>query len=287
MKTFFGRLDPLNDYLFLKVMGEKGDEVQLLGFLNAALGRTGNDRIVSVEIIENKSLTPDFLGDKGSVLDVRAKLRDGTRVNIEVQLCKRSNFEKRSLFYWSREYTRGIKKGGKHHALPTVICINIIGFEFLETENYHTIFHLREDSENHLVLTDVLEIHFISMVKWEKLQGKDTANDPLHRWLTYFDKNSPPELVEEVVNMDTAIRAANDRQVYVSGDEEAIRAYEMRELAEWDWNNSLEYARDEGIAEGMKEGKIEIARKLKAMGIPAEQINEATGLDLQTIEKLK
>jgi len=35
------------------------------------------------------------------------------------------------------------------------------------------------------------------MVKWEKLQGKDTANDPLHRWLAYFDKNSPPELVKK------------------------------------------------------------------------------------------
>jgi hypothetical protein len=29
------RLNPLNDFLFLKVMGEKGDEVQLLAFINA------------------------------------------------------------------------------------------------------------------------------------------------------------------------------------------------------------------------------------------------------------
>jgi hypothetical protein len=29
------RLNPLNDFLFYKIMGEKGDEVQLLGFLNA------------------------------------------------------------------------------------------------------------------------------------------------------------------------------------------------------------------------------------------------------------
>ena len=44
------KFDPLNDYLFIKVMGEKGDEVQLLGFLNAVLGRTGKDRFNSVEI---------------------------------------------------------------------------------------------------------------------------------------------------------------------------------------------------------------------------------------------
>ncbi|MDR2069380.1 MAG: hypothetical protein LBP71_05875 [Spirochaetaceae bacterium] len=31
------RLNLLNDYLFVKVMGKKGDEEQLLGFLNAVL----------------------------------------------------------------------------------------------------------------------------------------------------------------------------------------------------------------------------------------------------------
>jgi hypothetical protein len=35
------RLNNLNDYLFFKVMGEKGDEEQLRGFLNAVLRRTG------------------------------------------------------------------------------------------------------------------------------------------------------------------------------------------------------------------------------------------------------
>ncbi|MDR1858735.1 MAG: Rpn family recombination-promoting nuclease/putative transposase [Treponema sp.] len=69
--AFPERLDPLNDYLFLRVMGEKGDEVQLLCFLNAVLGRTGDDRLASVEIIENKTLPAEFLGGKTSILDVR------------------------------------------------------------------------------------------------------------------------------------------------------------------------------------------------------------------------
>ena len=117
-----GRLDPLNDYIFLKVMGEKGDETQLLGFLNAVLGRTGHDMLVSVEILENKTLSAEFLGDKASILDVRAKLQDGSKVNIEVQLRNLNNFDRRSLFYWSKEYTKGIKSGedyqpasGYHH----------------------------------------------------------------------------------------------------------------------------------------------------------------------------
>ena len=286
----FQRLDPLDDYIFLKVMGEKGDEVQLLGFLNAALGRSGNDRLVSVEIIENKNLTPEFLGDKASVLDVRAKLQDGTRVNIEVQLRNQGNFEKRSLFYWSREYAKGIEKGNDYIKLSPVVCINIIDFPMLETENFHTIFHLREDKESHLVLTDMLEIHFIDMVKWGKLGEKDIVNDPLHRWLTYFDHTSPPELVEEVVNMDSAIKMANDRQAHVSSDEESRQLYEMRQKAWWDWNSSINYARREGEEkgkiEGMEQGVKDVARNALAKGLSPEVIHDITGLDLQAIEKL-
>ena len=62
------RFNPLNDYLFLKVFGEKGDEEQLLAFLNAVLGRTGKNRFVSVEILENKSLDAETMGLKSCVL---------------------------------------------------------------------------------------------------------------------------------------------------------------------------------------------------------------------------
>jgi len=47
-----------------------------------------------------------------------------------------------------------------------VICINIIDFELLETENFHSVFRLREDRESHIALTDALEIHFLDMVKY-------------------------------------------------------------------------------------------------------------------------
>ena len=90
------RLNPLNDYLFQKYMGEKGDEEQLLSFLNAVLMRTGRASIVSLEIIENKTLTADIIGGKKSILDVRAVMADGTKVNTEVQLQNVGNMDKRT-----------------------------------------------------------------------------------------------------------------------------------------------------------------------------------------------
>jgi hypothetical protein len=43
------RLNPLNDYIFQKLLGEKGDEEQLLSFLNAVLKRSNKDKLASVD----------------------------------------------------------------------------------------------------------------------------------------------------------------------------------------------------------------------------------------------
>jgi predicted transposase/invertase (TIGR01784 family) len=291
---FAERLNPLNDYLFFKVMGEKGDEEQLLGFLNAVLRRTGKNSLVSVEILENKTFTADILGDKSSILDIRAILEDATRINIEVQLRNLRNMDRRSLFYWSREYTKSLEAGQDYRELPNVAAINIVNFEFLPSGGFHTTFHLWEDKEKTLLLTDALEIHFLDMVQFRALGKKDIRNDPLYRWLAWFNSDSPPELVEEVIKMDAAIQKAQERTQYVSGDKEALRAYEMRQMALSDWtsayNQAIREGREAGLNEGMRKGiqqgiqkgaeqkAAEIARHLKAAGAPLDQIARITGL---------
>ncbi|MDR2576304.1 MAG: Rpn family recombination-promoting nuclease/putative transposase [Treponema sp.] len=289
-QKLYKRLNLLNDFLFYMIMGEKGDEVQLLGFLNAVLGKTGEDRFTAVEIIENKYLSPEVIGNKSSILDVRAVLQGKTRVNIEVQVRNQHNMDRRSLFYWSREYLKSLKKGKDYKELPDVIAINIVDFNFPPARNSHTRFHLREDIEHDLILTDALEIHFLNMVQYRKQRKKILLDDPLNRWLVWLDVGSPPELIEEVVKMDSAIYAANERMVYVTGDEEAIRAYEMRQMALSDYNSEMNYAHEEGhakgLAEGLAEKALEIAHKMKEMGFLAEQIQAATGLTVETIEQV-
>jgi predicted transposase/invertase (TIGR01784 family) len=290
----FQRLNPLNDYLFFKVMGEKGDEPQLLGFLNAVLGRPGKELIESVEIIEDTSFEKDTIAGKSCILDVLAVLHDGTKVNIEVQLSNERNMERRSLFYWSKVYYRSLKKGQDYRELPNVIAINIVDFDYLPGENFHACFHLREDADPSIILSPVLEVHFVNMVKWRRLREKDLAV-PLHRWLTWFDKKSPPELIEEVLSMDTAIKKAYE--VFGFANQEELYAWDLerrREKAHLDMVSRLNYAREEGEEIGRQIGEqkgqenkaIEIARKMKTAGRPCSEIEEFTSLPSDIIAKL-
>ncbi|MDR2097367.1 MAG: Rpn family recombination-promoting nuclease/putative transposase, partial [Spirochaetaceae bacterium] len=304
------RFNLLNDYLFLKVMGEKGDEEQLLGFLNAVLQKNDADKLVSVEILEDKTFSPEVIGDKSSILDLRARTDGNRRVNIEVQIRNLGNMDKRSLFYWSREYSKSLEAGRDYSELPNVVAINIVNFEFIRTENFHCRFHLWEDSDRTYMLTDALEIHFVDMVKFRRIGEKDVRNDPLQRWLSYFDPGSPKSLVEEAMKMDVSIRKAEEKLALVSSDKEALRAYQMREMALSDWTSGVNFARSEGLNEGLRKGiqqgrmegrmeglneglrkgrmesRYEIAGSFKDMGISVDQIAQATGLSPDEIAKL-
>jgi predicted transposase/invertase (TIGR01784 family) len=128
-------------------------------------------------------------------------------------------------------------------------------------------------------LTDALEIHFVEMVKFRRLRERDIRNDALQRWLTYFDRESPAELVEEVLRMDDGIQRAQERAAYVANDKEALREYQMREMALSDWASGVNQARQEG----RREEAQEIAQRMKGMGEPVDKIAKITGLSQDEI----
>ena len=195
--------------------------------------------------------------------------------------------EKRTLFYWGQEFMRGIAKGDDYIDLPRVITINIVNFDNITLDDFHTRFHLWEEEHKDYMLTDALEIHFINMVKFKKLKTADIENNPLERWLMFLNKDTPEEVLEEVINMDTAISRANDRLNFVSQDKEFLRAYKMREMALSDWTTGVNTAFEKGIEKGIEKGKMEIARSLLNAGDSVDKIITVTGLTRKEIESLR
>jgi predicted transposase/invertase (TIGR01784 family) len=61
-----------------------------------------------------------------------------------------------------------------------------------------------------------------------------------------------------------------------------------REMAEKEemWRRDLQAVADDARQEGREEEKLETARRLKSMGLSAEQTAAATGLSLRDIETL-
>jgi predicted transposase/invertase (TIGR01784 family) len=197
--------------------------------------------------------------------------------------------EKRSVYYWAQKFTRDFKAGTDYSRLLPVIAINVINFELFKTiEDFHTSFHIYEDRNKDVSLTDAFEIHFLEMPKFRRVrrEKKVDLKEPLHRWLAYLDKNSPREVVEEVLKMDVAIQQFQDKMDMIRRDPAMLRTYEGYEKALSDWTSGINGAKREGIQIGEKKRNIEIAKNLKGMGLSLEQISQATGLEAVEIQRL-
>lgn len=216
--------------------------------------------------------------DKTGILDVRAKTEDGTQINIEVQLTDQRNMDKRTLFYWGRLFNEGIKKGEDYRNLCKVITINILDFEYLPLEKFHSKFHLWEDEEKEYMLTDLVEIHFIEVAKFNELKEKNLKEDKLQRWLTFFNKDISEETLKELMDMDKDIKKVEERLEYLSSDKKTIELYKAREKSLHERANMISSAKEEE--------KEEIAINLLDI-LEDEIIAKKVGLPIEKVKKLR
>lgn len=272
------KVKPLNDFIFKKLFGEKGNEDILIAFINAVLKRTKKEKIVELEIIDNKQLTKELILDKTGIIDVRAKTSKGENIDIEVQLTDQGNMDKRTLFYWGKMYLENIKQGQDYTSLEKVITINILDFEFLGTESYQSSFHLWEDIEKDYMLTDVVEIHFLELPKFRKKKDKDYRENAIERWLMFLEKDISETTLKELISLDTAIEKAEQKIEYLSSDEETMRIYYDRERSLHERANMI------SSAEARK--AIEIAKNLLDV-LDDETISVKTGLNIEEVKALR
>ncbi len=57
-------------------------------------------------------------------------------------------------------------------------------------------------------------------------------------------------------------------------------------MTENDYRNCIDFAREEGIAEGEAKGIAAVVKSMKAMNLPMETIIQATGLSQKEVEEL-
>lgn len=99
---------PKNDFAFKMLFGNEGNKDLLIDLL-AAIFNTDTSQLTELEYI-NTDLLKDTPEDKQSILDVCVKQADGTQINIEIQVNRIDTMAHRSLFYWSRMYTKQLAK---------------------------------------------------------------------------------------------------------------------------------------------------------------------------------
>ena len=154
----------------------------------------------------------------------------------------------------------------------------------LSSKEYHTKWHIVEDKEKDKVLTDVLEIHFIELKKFikEEKQPKNKKEE----WL-YFLDYTKRGMVEVATKKNKVIEKAQEELEYLTGDAAIKRKAELREKWIRDYKGSMEYAKQEGLRQGIEKKQIEVIKEMLKLGIDKKTICKITKVEIKEVEKIQ
>ena len=290
-----------NDYAFKRLLGVEENKPILQDFLECVLGLEPSE-IEGLELLD-KELKKDHAEDRTGILDIQIRLKNGTLIDVEMQLVWDVSFAARCLFYWSKMYTRDFKSGDHYSSLRKCISINIIGEGYNLDDELHSKYLLMNPN-NHVEFPHFMELHFLNLekIKGTLISNEITKENRLANWLKFINATSQKE--RDMLATTSPILAILNEQVgKINLSPEEERLYESRmklrsdivSIQESSFNRGIEKGIERGIERGRKEGReegsytkaIETAKKLLEMGIPIENIAIATGLQIEEIEQLK
>ena len=301
------------DWAIKRLLRQKANFDVLEGFLEVFL----NEKVKIVDILESEGNQQES-DDKFNRVDIKAKNSKGEIIIVEIQNTSELYYLERVLYGVAKAITEHINLGNTYREVKKVYSISILYFDLGKGADYIYVgqnnfvgLHTQDNlvistkEKDTIVRKSPSEI-FPTYILVRVNEFNNVAKSPLEEWVNYLKNGviSPdttaPGLQEarkklQYYSMTNAERYAYDEHVNaimiqndVLGNArlEGLAEGKAKGLAEGK-AKGLEEGRAEGMAEGREEGRaersLEIARQLKAMGMPDEQIAQATGLPQNVI----
>ena len=264
------KVSPKVDLVFKNIFSNPENKDLLMAFLSSILSIPASE-MTDVDVIDNE-LIPDALLSKFSRLDLLLTLKNTTKVNIEIQIQNYGDFKERTLYYWSKTYTGELQKSEGYITLKNVIAINIVDFNLFDCEEYHSTFRIYEENRQEL-LTDKLRIDFLELRKAKGVSSMDNKQI----WMDFLNTNAADEkTLNHLAGISEIMKKAVGILRKMSADEKELRLIEQREKMIRDEQSAINYAKRQGIEEGMEKGmereRNMIIESMRRAGMSEEQI---------------
>ncbi|MCF2658664.1 Rpn family recombination-promoting nuclease/putative transposase [Parabacteroides distasonis] len=272
------------DWAVKRMLRDKANFAVLEGLITVLTG----EQVTIVEILESEG-NQERAVDKFNRVDIKAKNERGDIILVEVQLTRQLYYLQRMLYGVSKAITEHIEIGNKYDKVKKVYSINILYFDLGQGSDYlyhgKTVFtgvhtgdrlkvNTREADEIRMTVPeDVFPEYYIIRVN----EFNDVARTPIEEWLDYLKNNR--------IKDDTStpgLKEARQRLLYMTMTDAERKAYDAHMDDIMVQNDVLDTAKMEGRAEG----KIEMAKNLKSLGVDIRTIMQASGLTEEQIKQL-
>ena len=280
-------VNPLSDAGFKALLCDPANKPVLIGMLNAFLPPDRTVEDLEYATTEIPGLT---LAGRASRVDLRCTDTLGRSFIVEVQRSPQPNFFRRCVYYASRIYALGARRGdGQRYDILPVYLVALLdrGFGFRrdpsEWEGRYVSRYTFREKETGQVEDETISIIFVELDRFGKEEFGECAG-AAEEWcwmLKNMWRLQPG--AAEYPGFEGMLAAGE-----IAGFSKEKRAkYDADMITERDMYNILETARQEGREAGLAEGEARVAKKMLAAGMPEEQIIEFTGLNAEQLAALK
>ncbi|WP_295577489.1 Rpn family recombination-promoting nuclease/putative transposase [uncultured Lamprocystis sp.] len=217
-------IDPKVDCVFKALLGAESNRDLLIHFLNAILGAELPRPITAVEI-QNPYNEKEFLDDKLTVVDVKARDATGQLYQVEIQLLNHRDLPARILYGWADLYSAQIKEGESYRKLRPTYAIWLLGQTLLADDpDYAHEFRLRDPYGR--VFLDHGGIWLLELSKF----AADAVETEQQRWLKFFTEAErlDADALPAWMQTQEMRRAMNTLKAF-SEKEHAYHAYQARQ----------------------------------------------------------
>ena len=174
------QIDPKIDCVFKALLGSEDNLNLLVHFLNAIIGSELAMPLATVDII-NPYNDKEYLEDKLSIVDVKARDSSGNIYQIEIQLVNFANIKERILYNWADIYSQQLQNGEGYYQLRPTYSIWLLSDNLIkEDTDYIRTYKLRD--HNGRALNNHCGIWLLEL---QKFSDNHIENEQ-QRWIKFF-----------------------------------------------------------------------------------------------------
>ena len=290
----------LTDYGFKRVFG---DEEVMTAFLTDLL--QPKSPISKITFLD-KELDGLSQYERGVVYDLLCRTEDGGEFIVEMQNRSQPHFADRILYYLSRSLSSQVERGDKEwdFTLKPVYCICFLNFHLkgFKPRTQRTVQLKVKETEE--VFSDKLKVFTLELPDYRSMCEED-CKTKIDYWLynianletmtTNIPFQQQQPVFGKVGNIAELVRMTPDElKLYnISIDTYRTNLSIMRNERAEGMAEGMVKGMEKGRAEGMakerakaESEKLESARQLLGMGLPAAQVALAMKLPLETVNEL-
>lgn len=238
-------INPKVDYAFKKIFGSQQSKDILISFLNGII-YNGEKTIKDLTIV-NPFNPGKIISLKATYLDVKAVLVDGSIVIIEMQMARRTAFNKRVAYNLSKAYANQLDKGENYPLLNPAIALTITDFilfkntdDNINKDDYINKFVFQEETKKYKCLEKELRLIFVELPKFKKSLSE--LKNLTDKWIYFLQEAASfdeiPENLGEVAEIEQALNIAN----FINMTPEELEIVENRGIALQDERGRIAYA---------------------------------------------